>query len=177
MRQLSTQAKQMFLIAALIAFGILTRFMPHPANFTAIGAVALFAGAAFPKRWGVFIPLASMIVSDLFIGFHQLVLFTWGSMAISGFIGVVLRNRIRTLPVVIGTLISSLQFFLITNWAVWQFSPLYEKTSAGLLQSYIAGIPFYRNMLAGDFFYVALLFGVLALARKYVASPVSQSAK
>lgn len=177
MKQFSSQTKLAFVVAALIVFGVLTRFLPHPANFTAIGAVALFAGAAFPKRWGVFIPLISMIVSDIFIGFHQLVLFTWGSMAISGLIGIALRSRIRTFPVVLGTLLSSMQFFLITNWAVWQFSPLYEKTFAGLVQSYVAGIPFYRNMIAGDFFYVAVLFGVWALARKYVVSPVLQSVK
>ena len=48
---------------------------------------------------------------------------------------------------------------MVTNYAVWQFSPWYEKSLAGLLESYTLALPFFRNTLLGDLFYSAVLFG------------------
>lgn len=152
------------LVIMLAGLGILTRFFPHPANFTAVGATALFAGACFPKKWGMLIPLVIMVVSDLFIGFHELVLFTWGSMALSGLIGVQLRGRTKPLPILSGALFASIQFYLITNWAVWQFGTMYSRDLSGLFASYVAGLPFFRNMMFGDIVYSGVLFGLYALA-------------
>lgn len=151
-------------VVMLITLGMITRFVPHPGNFTAVGAVALLAGAAFPKKWGVVIPVVIMIVSDLMIGFHSLVLFTWGSMALSGFIGWKIRSSMNMRSVVGASLFASVQFFLITNWAVWLFTPLYSKDISGLFQSYVLGLPFFRNMLIGDLVYTAVLFGLYAVA-------------
>lgn len=155
-------------MATLIALGAATRFLPHPANLTAVGATAIFAGVVFPKRWGIWLPLLIMIVSDVFIGWHKLVLFTWGSMALYVLLGWAMRKRKKTGAIVAATIIGSTQFFLITNWAVWQFETMYPHTFSGLLASYVAGLPFYRNMLVGDVVYVGILFGLFALAQQFV---------
>lgn len=39
----------------------------------------------------------------------------------------------------------------------------YPKTGAGLIECYVAAIPFFKNTLLSDLFYTALLFGGLAL--------------
>lgn len=156
------------LVIVLVGLGVVTRFFPHPANFTAIGAVALFAGALFPNKFGLFIPLIAMMVSDVFIGFHTIILFTWGSMAIAGLIGWQMRKSLSPISVLSGSLFSSIQFFLITNWAVWMFTPLYTKNISGLFHSYVMGLPFFRNMMLGDMLYVTILFGAYALAVQYV---------
>lgn len=165
------------LVIVLIVLGIVTRFFSHPANFTAVGAVALFAGALFPKKWGILVPVVIMMISDFFIGFHSLVFFTWGSMAIAGFIGWQMRKSLSAKSVIAGSIFASTQFFLITNWAVWMFSPLYVKDISGLLHSYVMGLPFYRNMMAGDLLYVGILFGVYALvATAVVKEKIFQTA-
>src|SRR5262245_50333569 len=53
------------LFAGLIALGVATRLLPHPPNFTALGAIALFGGAVFPRVWqSLFLTLAAMALSD-----------------------------------------------------------------------------------------------------------------
>jgi hypothetical protein len=54
---------------------------------------------------------------------------------------------------------SSPIFFLVTNFAVWAFSPLYAANAAGLVKCYVAGLPFLRNMAEGDLFWGLVLFG------------------
>jgi hypothetical protein len=114
-----------------------------------------------------------MIVSDAFLGFHNIILFTWGSFAITGFIGTLLRNRMKPAWIIGGALVGSLQFYLITNWAVWQFGTMYPHTLSGLGQSYVMGLSFLRNMVAGDIFYTAILFGVHAFAYKWLIARAS----
>lgn len=149
----------------LVLFGVATRLLPHPANLTAVGAVGLFAGAVMPRKWGIVLPVSVMAVSDIFLGFHNIMIFTWGSMMLAAGIGYLIRAKIRPLHVVLGSVAASVQFFLITNWAVWMFTPLYPKGLGGLFASYAAGIPFFRNMLLGDIGYAALFFGVYVLVR------------
>jgi hypothetical protein len=55
-------------------------------------------------------------------------------------------------------------FYIVSNFAVWAFQSDYEKSLAGLAQCYVAAIPFYRWMLAGDVFYLAVLIGCLVVA-------------
>jgi hypothetical protein len=67
--------------------------------------------------------------------------------------------------VVGGTLGASVLFYLITNFGVW-IDPVsaYPKNFDGLVQSYIAAIPFFRNTLTGDLVYTGVLFGVYELS-------------
>jgi len=157
------------IVGGLVLLGVATRLLPHPANFTAVGAVSLFAGAVMPKKWGIFFPAIIMAASDIFLGFHNIMVFTWGSMMIAAGIGYLIRQKIKPANLVYGSLVASIQFFLITNWAVWMFTPLYSKGLDGLFASYVAGLPFFRNMLLGDIAYTALLFGVYTLALHYIA--------
>ena len=147
--------------AALILLGVSARFMPHPANVAPIGAIALFGGLYLNKRMAFVLPVAAMLVSDLFIGFYN-----WKTMAavyISFLamvgIGLVVKRHKKFSTIVGGTLLGSLLFFLITNAAVWAFGTLYPYTIEGLLSSYAMAIPFFKNSLMGDLFYTGVLVG------------------
>jgi hypothetical protein len=72
----------------------------------------------------------------------------------------------RTLPIVGATLIGLLVFFLVTNFAVWWMFNTYPKTWEGLVACYVAAIPFVRNQLMGDTFYVVVLFGGYELLKQ-----------
>lgn len=150
-----------FAIYLLIILGVITRFLPHPANFTAIGAVALFAGLYLPKRHAVILPLIIMLVSDIFLGFYSwpIMFSVYIGFVMMGYIGIKTQGNKTITTVALGTILGSFIFFLLTNAAVWMFTPLYPHNLTGLFTSYYMAIPFWRNMLLGDIFYVALLVG------------------
>ncbi len=162
----------------LVILGIASRLLPHAANFTPVTAIALFASAYLGLRYSLVIFLAVMLVADAFIGFYswQIMLAVYGSFALSSAIGFFLQKHKRALPIFFGALGSSLLFFLITNWAVWQFGTLYSHTPAGLLESYVMALPFFKNSLAGDLFYSAVLFGVFELSRYFAARGAEKKA-
>jgi hypothetical protein len=154
------------IILGLICFAAIARFLPHPANFAPVAAVALFSGVYLDKRASLIVPLVAMMVSDYFIGFHNVILFTWGSMALVGLIGWLVRRKKNVWTVMGGSLLGSIIFFLITNAAVWFMGhgDFYPLNLSGLLLSYQYGLPFFRNTLLGDLTYVGVLFGAVELA-------------
>jgi uncharacterized protein DUF6580 len=156
----------------LLAFGIIAlaaalRIAPHPWNFTPVGAMALFSGAVIKNRRLAFlVPLLALFLGDIFIGFHKLMPIVYASFLLSVAIGFWLRDRRTAGRVSAATLFGAIQFFLVTNFAVWAFGLSYPRTSAGLVACYVAGIPFFWNTLAGDAVYAVLFFGTFALAER-----------
>ena len=152
-----------------ILFGALLRVIPHAANFAPIGAVALFGGVYLKKQYALAVPLAAMIISDFFIGFDSLQsrLSVYGSFLLIGLIGLAIRNRKNVATVLSGTILGSILFFLITN-LVFIYPPnMYPHTWVGQVASYTNALPFFRNTLLSDLFYVAILFGAYELIWSY----------
>lgn len=145
----------------LITLGIAARFLPHPANFAPIGAIAIFSGIYLPKKWALILPLVAMFFSDLFIGFYSLpIMFSvYAGFVMMGAIGLAVRKYKSLGTILGGTILGSLIFYLVTNGAVWAFGSLYPHTAVGLWQSYYMAIPFFRNSLLGDLFYTGVLAG------------------
>jgi len=144
------------------------RLAPHPMNFAPIGALALFGGAYFSsKREALAIPLLSLILGDVVTGFHQLIPFVYASFLVSVAIGFWLRRKRSAPRIAAATLAGAIQFFLVTNFALWASSiGSFPKTAGGLAACYVAGLPLFWNTLAGDAFYATLLFGAMALAER-----------
>lgn len=155
------------LALAIIVLAAALRIAPHPWNFTPVGAMALFSGAIIrDRRIAFFFPLLALFIGDMFIGFHKLMPVVYASFVVSEAIGFWLRDR-RTLGrISAATLFGAVQFFLVTNFAVWAFGLSYPRSTAGLVACYVAGIPFFWNTLAGDAVYAGLLFGGFALAER-----------
>ena len=143
----------------IVILAVLMRFLPHPANVAPMAAMALFGGAYLNKKYAVILPLVVMLISDLFLGFHKTILFVYGSFLITSIIGMVLRGRIKFKTVVGASLLSSIIFYIVTNFGVWLTSGMYELTGLGLGRCYVLAIPFFRNTLVGDLFYTVMMFG------------------
>lgn len=154
------KTKLSFLIIAILSV-VFWRVIPHPPNVTPVMATALFCGCYFnDKKVALLMPLLAMIVADFMIGFHGSMLFVYTGIAITVFAGIWLYRRVSIINVFVTTIACSVVFFILTNFGAWLVAEaMYPKTLEGLLQAYIAGIPFYRNSLLGDLFFVALLFG------------------
>ena len=155
------------LAIAMILIAAALRVAPHPWNFTPIGAMALFSGAVLRDRRLAFLfPLLILFVGDIFVGFHKLIFVVYASFLVNVAIGLWLRDRRTTARISLATLLGAIQFFLVTNFAVWQFLGSFPRTAAGLLACYLDGIPLFWNTLAGDAFYAVLFFGAFALAER-----------
>lgn len=168
-------------VIGLIALGVLARIVPHLPNAAPITAIALVGSLYLGKRWSVVLPLVVLFVSDLHLGFYdwRIMASVYASFALIGMLTWLCRtyqNSASTMAVIIG---SPLLFFLITNAAVWLFSPWYAKDLSGLLYSYELGLPFLRNMAVGDVFYIILLVGgiesVRALRCKKIKFPTRRA--
>jgi hypothetical protein len=158
---------RMLLALTMIALAAALRIAPHPWNFTPVGAMALFSGALIrDRRVAFFFPLLALFVGDIFIGLHKLMPVVYASFLVSVAIGFCLREHRTVRRITAATLLGAIQFFLVTNFAVWAFGLSYPRNGAGLLACYVAGIPFFWNTLAGDAGYALLLFGGFALAER-----------
>ncbi len=156
--------KRSLFILTVIVVAAITRLLPHPSNVTPIAAIALFGAASFSnKRLALILPLAAMFLSDLVIGFHNTIIYVYVSFIITSIIGLLIRNNVNYKTVIAGSLVSSVLFFLITNFGVWVAS-----NSAGfpqsLLTTYELGLPFFRNEIIGTLLFNGVLFGSLHFA-------------
>lgn len=152
-------------IASTILIAAASRLFPHIPNFTPIAAMALFGGVYFSdKRLAIVLPLIAMILSDIAIqliygwGFHDTIIYVYVAFILTSFIGIMLRTKVGLLSVASGSIISSILFFIITNFGVWAASG-FQLGINGLNATYLLGIPFFAPTLIGDLFFNGILFG------------------
>lgn len=146
-------------ILLFILIGVFSRIAPHPANMTAIGAVSLFSGLRIKGKSAFFVPLVTMFLSDMVLGFHSVMWATYSSLLVAVALGRWIKNHQSISWIFGATLFSSLSFFFLTNFAVWFEGFLYPKTFSGFVECFIMALPFFRNSLAGDAGY-SIVFGL-----------------
>jgi hypothetical protein len=145
-------------ILVLMIIAALTRFIPHPFNFTAIGAMALFTGANIKdKRLAFILTFLVMIVTDYFIGIHRIMFPVYASLSLIVVLGILIQNKQKVQTIGLASIGSSILFFLVTNLPFW-YGTRYPHTFGGAIESYTLSLPFLWNQLAGDLFYSAVLF-------------------
>lgn len=171
MKKLNYEKLTPTIIALMFIFiGAFLRLIPHPPNFAPILAIGLFAGTYLSRRLALFAPIMAMLISDYFIGSYSVLIMisVYGSFMLTAVLGFWLKKNRNWLKVGGAAIFSALLFYLITNFAVWAFSPLYTKDVFGLMQSYAMAIPFFKNTFVSNIFYTALFFGTYELVRLWV---------
>lgn len=158
-----------------ILFGVLARFLPHPANFAPIAAIAIFSARYLPKKYAFILPISIMLISDLFFGFYGVeMLFVYGSFVLASLISLLNKNQKISSFIPFASISSSILFFFVTNFGVWLTTTMYSKNLAGLQSCFIAAIPFFRNTLLSDFFYTTIFICGYELAFKLGKKYLSQ---
>jgi len=154
----------------LIFIGVVCRLVPHPPNFTPISAIALFGGVYFSKKLGLILPVLSLLIGDIFLGFYQLslMLSVYGSFILCVIFGFWLKKHKKWHTILGGSFFCSILFFIITNFSFWAFTPWYPKSVGGLIECYILAIPFFKNTLSGDLFYVMIFFGIYEMVKLWI---------
>lgn len=166
------------LISVLILAAAFTRLLPHPVNFGPMAAIALFAGASFASRsTALLVILSAAMVSDILVNAiiydHFALSYFLSSGTLSIYACYILFGAMGTgikSPSVksVGgrAVLTSLVFFLVTNFMVWLGSGMYSPDLTGLIASYLSALPFYQYSLAGDLVYSAVLFGSYAYLKQ-----------
>ena len=152
----------------LIFIGVVVRLLPHGDNFAPLTALALFSGAVVSPGAALSVPVLAIMASDLWIGPHDLFWLVWGCFLLTVGIGFWVKKNPGALNIVLGTFAGSVLFFILTNLGVFLFENMYPKSFSGLVECYAMALPFFRNSLAGDFFYAVVFFGSYNLALRFV---------
>ena len=169
--------KKIFIAISLIAFGVLGRtFFDLPPNVELVTLSCFLAAVYLGGAFSVLVPLGIMIVSDMTIGNNQIFIFTWTAYIVIGLSALVLRRfKVSDVNLVSASTLfaapSSLFFYLWTNFGVW-YQGWYPLTLAGLIESYVMGLPFLKFNLVGNLIFVPLGFGFIALARRLIVRSV-----
>jgi len=167
-----------------VAFAVLVhaRAVPMPFHFTPVAAALLFFGARMPRQ-KMITPLALLMISDIYLnkfvygyplGWDQTVTWLWYA-AILLFGGLLARNS-SPMRVVGASLVASVSFFFVSNFAVWTVArEMYPATWNGLVTCMVAGVPFFRNTVVSDLLFSAVFFGAgyLVSQRTQERTPVA----
>jgi hypothetical protein len=154
------------LALALLIIGVSARFLPHAPNFSPVIAIALFGGVYLRRSQALWLPLVLMMLTDLVLGLHATVPFTWGSVLAAGVIGLWARKKPGVTRIIGGAVASAVLFFVVTNFGAWLV--FYPPTRAGFLSCYTLAIPFFRMTLLSTLAYAFVLFGVYELVSRRV---------
>lgn len=140
----------------LVIIAIASRLLPHTSQFTALLAVSLFAGIYLSRRQALLVPVIVMVVTDIILGFHDTMFFTWGSILLISWLGTWVKTR-KSLPMVFGgSVASAVIFFIITNFGAWLM--MYPHTWAGISECYTLAIPFFRSTFVSTIAYSVVLY-------------------
>ena len=146
---------------------IITRIIPHPPNFTSAVAVMFYLPALFGLKL-LFVPFSAFLISDLFIGFHHLILFTWGSFILIGLISKYFKNLYFRF---LGITLSCFLFFILSNLGVWILTNTYNHNFSGLIDCYIMGLPFLQNSILSSLVFAAIIEFLISMnfVKSYIA--------
>ena len=131
----------------------MSRFIPHPPNFTSLLALSFYVPVLFGLRY-LPVLLISFVITDLLIGYHSGTHWTWGSVLIIGLMSQYFSKNINLR--LVGSLFGAFIFFLITNFGVW-ISGMYSLTVNGLVECYTLAIPFFTYSLISTILFSLLI--------------------
>ncbi len=167
------------IITTIVLFAALSRLLlTELPNVSPLGAMALFGGAYFSKRYlAVIIPLLALWISDvalnntIYAAYYEG--FSWFgvpvvylSIIVIALMGTKLLKQIKVKNLFIASLLTSLVFFLITNLGSWWTIPAYSKDLVGIIAAYTAGLPFFLSTILSNLFFTAILFGGYELIKQ-----------
>ncbi len=165
--------KTRLLTLLFFVLAVAMRFMPHEVNFTAIGALALYAGCHLSAVQGILLGLGAIAVSDTIghltdfghISYYNrpTMLAVYAGFALPGLLGLLVRKTDKTWSVPLAAVSSSALFFILTNFACW-LDPMmgFERNLGGLVKCYFDAIPFARNEFLGTLIFSCAFFGAHA---------------
>ena len=139
-----------------------SRFIPHPPNFTSLLALSFYIPAFFGIK---FIPIVILVLllTDIIIGFHSTMLFTFTSVFAIGYLSKYLYQSV--LIRLFGVFCAAIIFYLLTNFGVW-INGSYGYNLNGLISCYILALPFFGNTVISTLLFSVMIEAVNKLYEK-----------
>lgn len=168
------EKRDIIALSTIIVALVIIRTIFNIPNFNPIGAIALMGGILFHKRTTAFlITIGALFLGDIMLGlssptymnymFSTTFMFVYISFALMILLGTALKNRASVIGVTVGSILSAIMFFLVTNAGSW-IALDYDKSISGLINAYSAGIPFFRATLASQVLFSLGIFIVYNFA-------------
>ncbi len=156
--------EKIFLFIGFFLLLITSRVFSDIPNFTPTLSLIIFASYYFRNLTiSSSIVLLSQIVSDIFIGFYSYIFFVYGSFLVIIYIAPIIMKKLTTMSVLVTSVISPSIFFIISNFGVWFAGSLYTKDLNGLIECYVAGLPFYDESLLSTILFSYTIFIIYKL--------------
>jgi len=130
-----------------------SRFIPHPPNFTSLLALSFYVPALLGIRY-LPVLVISFVLTDLYLGFHGVTFFTWGSVIFIGLASKFFTKNI--LNRIFGSMLGACIFFIITNFGVWTLGS-YGYTFSGFINCYTLAIPFFAYSLISTLIFSTII--------------------
>jgi hypothetical protein len=183
-RQERSLGLKMTILLSVVSIVIRIARVRQLANVTPLGALSTFGGSRLRSWYAFAVPMSVMAISDLLLNWiyrdQPFNKFVYLCYALNVLWGWLFLRKIDTLRVGAVSLLSAVQFFLVTNFGVWLGSHglpgQYENSFAGLMECYAAGAPFFLRTLLGDLTFSALFFGLYAWAARVQREAVRETA-
>ena len=174
------------LISLYIVLIAVSKLFPHPDNFTPILGLAIFGGAMFiRKRIFLYITVFALFVSDFIFNnyvhpeyftnksgiiiFSDYMIWVYVSILLVIVAASYILKKFNYPKLFFTAIGGAIVFFLITNFGSWLSSPeLYTRDFTGLINSYVAGIPFFRSTLISNILFSFIVFGIYDIAVRYI---------
>lgn len=167
---------RLYTILGLFAGAMLSRLVPHPANWTAVGAFAIWSGFLFRDRWtAIAAPLVALLLTDLILGTHATMPWTFASCVLITLIARGLKVHASAGRLLSMSLMASVIYFFVTNFGTWYSTPFYAQTFDGLILCFELAIPFFSAQVVGDLVYVGVFSAVVYMAK--ISEPVTTPTK
>ena len=139
---------KIFIILLMTILLIMSRLITDIPNFTPTIALVIFTGYFIKNRYTVLlIILISQGISDFYIGLHDSMLFIYFSFLLIAFISPLVIKKLNLSSVITASLIGPVIFFIISNFGVWYSMNIYSNDMRGLIECYLAGVPFFDETL------------------------------
>lgn len=192
---LLVKSKMALPLALMIVFALSRIPGMLPQNFSAAYALVFCAGVYFTGRSGWWLPLVTMLITDigLDIYYWKLGYFHFSSIAyqLVNYLGYAviycLGRRFKPGSTYVGLLgggiLGALLFYLITNTASWLYNPEYAKNFLGWLKALTTGTQgwpqtweFFRNTLMSGGLFTGLFVGAMKVNESAESAREKESA-
>ena len=171
------------IVGIFILLAAFSRMIPHPSNFSPLGAISLLGGLYISQKyWALLIPVLSIWISDLFINnviyatyypeftwFYEGFYWQYFSYIIITIIGLSFKQHLSFFKMIGMSLSASILFFLLSNFGCFLASDVYSKDLGGLMMCYTAGLPFFSATVLGDLLYTTSFSLMLMYAGKKIS--------
>lgn len=172
----SMNSRYLFFTVLLIATATVCKIVCGPnialSGFSPVIAIALFSGMIVKDKSKSFLlPLFALLISDILIevffrlnwfeykGFYKNQWINYLLLFSATIIGWLLQAK-NGYAIVAGAIAAPTVFFLLSNFTVWfndVHARMYSRGLDGLVSSYTAGLPFYKNALIGTCCFLPLI--------------------